>query len=683
MQKVPPSRPAPGLGALLLAPALFMAAWLVYFQLWRVILMLFTGYLGADADWSLLSGAALRGARFDLSVAAKIMLVPMAWWMMFPPGTLARGKIFNVLYFALVFICTFTLAAEVEFYKEFQVRLGPLAIEYFSTQNDHNEIVAGMIWRGYPVVRWLIVVIASTLLFWSVSRRVFFHSEVAAPPWKRGLALIITIPLAVIAHRGGLQQSPLRWGDAIFSQNTYANHMAQNGVHAMMMTLWNARDGQDETRRWIRSITHEAAVSAMRSATLLPGEELIDPGLYPLKRRAVPAQSIGLKKRPKHVVLIVMESFSGRFCGALGAPFGATPNFDKLADSGVFFTHAFSAGTHTAQGVFTTLCSWPNLPVHESVMKMPLGQQPFLSLPAILNKEGFQTMYLNNGLLSWDNKLGFFRNQGMQKFVGRSDYINPTFMDENWGVSDRDLFDRALLECDDAAGTGRPFFAVILTLTNHAPFNLPAVDGLAPISSGGEQNMRLNGMHYADWALGRFMDEARTKPWFNDTLFVLLGDHGFGIPPVLTEVNLLHMHVPLLFYGPGIFADPPERRSVVAGHLDILPTILGLLGSDAVHHSFGRNLFGLSSGDPGRTYVKPCGDSHLGWIEGDKIVVSALGRPPKIYHFDLGHPPSATDITTTAPPGMLETMLERLRATVHLGCDMIEKRAADAGVFKK
>ncbi|MFN0204903.1 MAG: LTA synthase family protein [Planctomycetota bacterium] len=655
-------------------PAAWILLWVLFFGFYRILLIASTWSFRGSAPVSLLTESLYHGIQFDISVTVRLLGIFVAWAIWRPNFVPWERKLFKILYAGVLFICAFTLACEIEFYKEFQLRLGPLAIEYFSTNSDHNKIVFGMIWGGYPVVRWILVTIVIVAVFYWLTIKLLKFRGHGGPVWLRIPATLLLIATIVIGARGGFRGGVLRWGDAFFSQNVYANHMAQNGVFAMFNTLSKINIGREESGEWSRLIKPAQAIETLRKATLLPGESLVDPEIYPLLRTSPPTTSIALKKRPRNVVLVMMESFTARFCGSIGADFGATPEFDKLANEGILFTRAFSAGTHTAQGVFTILCSFPNIPVYETIMKHPMGAQPFRSLPSILNDAGYETLYLANGLFSWDNMEGFFRNQGMKKFIGRDEYINPTFMDPDWGVSDYDVYNRALVEFNTLSGGEKPFLGVILTLSNHAPFTLPAVEGLHEITSGGIQNKRLNGVSYADWALGQFMHSARKAPWFSDTLFIFVGDHGFGIPPVLTEVNLLHMHVPLLFFGPEIFGVVNERRDVTAGHLDIVPTILGLLGIDTIHQSFGRNLFELPAGDAGRAYVKACGDANVGWIEGNDITISALERPTKLYEFQLGFPPSATVNSSPGRTQLMSEMEQKLRSMVRVGISTIEQR---------
>ena len=659
------------LGHLLLRLFVFLLAWTVLFELLRLVLVVATWSHHGDATVPLILESFLRGSRFDLSMAAKCALI-FSLWMIWRPCAGRREKRIVFGAFALVaLVAIFALIAEVEFYKEFEQRLGRLAFEYFSAKSEHNAIIAGMIWHGYPVVRWTLACFAIWLLFvWLVRPLFVKQSASASAIGSRFVVTVLWLAISVVAFRGGLQQSVLRWGDGYFSQNTYANQMAQNGLFTLVDALRHPESRQKLAAQWERVLPLEKATELVRQITLLPGEKLVEPDTHLLLRTSPPS-TIALK-RPHNVVVVVMESFTARFCGATGARFGATPNYDALAKEGILFDRAFSVGTHTAQGIYGTLCSFPHLPDFETLMKQPLGQQPFRSLPAILSEAGFETLFLYNGLFSWDNKEGFFRNHGMQRFIGRNDYKDPTFVDPDWGVSDLDVFNRAVKEFSEIAQRKKPFLGVVLTLSNHSPFNLPKIPGLSPIEGGGEQNQRLNGVHYADWAVGEFIKAARQTIWFDDTLFVFTGDHGFGIPPNLTELGLLHMHVPILFYGPAILGTQHETRHTVASQLDILPSILGILGTETTHQAFGRDLFRLDASDKGHACVKDSGGAFVGWIEGSEVMVGNGGKLVSLYQYDFSFPPSATPQNIDGR----KEMTERMQAFVQSGIWTIKQRRA-------
>ncbi|HOA59944.1 MAG: sulfatase-like hydrolase/transferase [Verrucomicrobia bacterium] len=654
-------------------PLALWGAWVALFMVFRGVLVGATWQFRSDATPALLVGAFLHGLRFDLSMAAQLV-APFALWSLWRSRPSRwENRLRLGLFTGLVFVVLFTLAAEIEYYKEFQMRLGPLMFQFFGMGAENDRTILGMVWHGYPVLRWLLVCVAATAAFVIGTRRWLIPQATLDGLASRVLATLALAAGTVVATRGGLQPTPLRWGDAVFSQNAYANAMAQNGLYALTTTLRH-RGKAAQDSRWLRAMNPAEAIAITRQMVLLPGEQLIEPDTYPLLRRSPPTGLPVVLRRPKNVVVIIMESFSGRFCGATGGRYGATPRFDALARRGLLFEQALSVSTHTAQGVLATLCSFPNLPERDNLMKQPEGNQPMLTLPQLLRRQGFATLFLYNGLLAWDNKEGFFRSHGVEQFIGRHDYVNPVFVDPDWGVSDQDVFSRARQEFDALARTDRPFLGVILTLSNHAPFNLPPVPGLAPITGGGQQNTRLNGIHYADWAIGEFMEQAGRAPWFADTLFVFTGDHGFGLPPVLTPLNLLHEHIPILFYGPAILGDAGERRSVIASQLDILPTILGILGIDEPHQAFGRNLLRLPPDDPGHAYLKQSGDPVVGYLEGDWLSVRALGQASQLYRIDLGDPPSASEDLTVRELARAAALDKRLTAFTVTGLYTLTKQ---------
>lgn len=650
--------------------------WVAAFQLLRALLIITTWSHHGDATMPLVWQSLLHGMRFDVAMAVWLTL-PFALWRIVraSPGRRERRLAFGI-YALLALAGLFTLIAEVEFYKEFQMRLGPLAYDYFSTEAEHNAIVLGMIWHGYPVVRWTLVCLALWAVFvWAV-RRLFQPATCQPGLPTRLLVTAVLAAGAVIGIRSGFQHSPLRWGNAYFSTSTYVNQMTLNGLWSLLDAARSSASGQKSARQWERRMPRNEAIQHARQIVVLPGEKLVDPGKYPLLRVSPPNDA--MVKRPRNVVLVMMESFTARFCGAAGAPFGATPHLDALAREGILFDRAFSVSTHTVQGLFSTLCSFPNLPDNDRPSKTSTGEQPFRTLPRILAENSFETVFLYNGLFSWDNMEGFYRHQGVQRFIGRDDFKNPTFVDQDWGPCDFDVFNRAVEEFSDLVARKKRFFGIILTLSNHAPFDLPKVEGLERITTGGEQDNRINGVHYADWAVGQFMASARKQEWFEDTLFVFVGDHGFGVPPNITEVSLLHMHVPLLFYAPALFGSNRGVRHQTASQLDILPSILGLLGLDSPHQAFGRDLFRLPPDDPGHAYVKRPGAPMLGWIKGDEILVASTGSPAHLYRLDLGFPPNASGNLSDTQRAKTAVLARDLDAFVVTGLHTLKQRLASA-----
>ncbi|MEZ4484639.1 MAG: LTA synthase family protein [Syntrophotaleaceae bacterium] len=650
---------------------------LLLFALLRLFLLWRNPELAGQVPTGLLLKSFWVGARFDLAISS-YLLMPLLLLL----ALLRRRRLLLVGFITLVSGMLFMGLAEAEFYREFESRFNNLVFEYVG----HPKIVAGMIWDGYPVVRYVLfwlalagILVGSVRLLnrWLLQRQQ--PTETPRHNLLRIMGTVAALTLMVFFSRGGFGHSPLRWGDAFFCEAPFANHLALNGMFTLGRSAWDKIYAKQAV--WAKALPAGEALQITRDMITLPGEVSLASEDYPLLRRQQDAAGMSHMrsepgKQPLNVVVILMESFSARFVGALGADQGLTPEFDRLAEQGVLYERAFSSGTHTHQGVYSSLTSFPNLPGYEYLMKMMEANQEFSGLPTVLDRHGYQTLFLYNGLFSWDNKEGFFRQHGIRRFIGTEDYQNPTFVDPVWGVSDHDVFARANAEFRDMAEKG-PFMGVVLTLSNHAPFNLPEPLPFARIETGSDLDGRYNGMRYADWALGEFFRQASQESYFENTLFVITGDHGFASPPMITPMQLSRFHVPLLFYAPGLLgreAAASDRRQP-SGYRAEHPRPAG---AGRPHQCWGRNLFALPATDEGFAVVKPSGGDRVALIEGDRVLVVAPKGKPSLYRYGLGHPAVASENLYATGKDQAEEMEKRLRAYVETG--ILNLRARHLGL---
>lgn len=645
---------------------------LVVFAVLRGLLLWRNHLQAAGIPEDVLAKSFLVGLRFDLAISS-YLLIPLFLLLLLLPRQ--RHKVLIYGFCALVGALILFGIAEVEFYRELEMRFNTLVFEYLS----HPTIVAGMIWEGYPVFRYLLLWILLMVFLcagvrWAYRKSWPEHNAPVVFRWsiaRAGVAGCLLI-MMVIGARGGLASQPLRWGDAFFCEDAFANNLALNGVYTLGRSALEKMYGSQQF--WAKAMPYDEALRTTRSMLFLPDEQDLSTREFPLLRKGpAVANKTG---RPVNVVIILGESFSGRHVGTLGAPLSLTPDFDALSREGVLFDHAFSNGTHTHQGVFASLAGFPNLPGYEYLMKTMEAHQEFSGIPTVLSEQGYDSVFLYNGLFSWDNKEGFFRQHGIHRFIGSEDYIDPTFVDPVWGVSDYDVFMRANEEFREMSASG-PFFAAILTLTNHSPFDLPSPLPFERIITGDSFEGRANAMRYADWALGEFFRKARQEPYFDNTLFVITGDHGFGTAPAITGMQLDRFHVPLLFYSPTLLSKQKgERRSTVASQVDIGPSVFGLLGLDVPHQGWGRNLFSASLTDPGFAVVKPSGGKEeVAIIEGDYLLMRSPKESPKLYRYSLGFPPQSELIENSLKSKEME---HRLKAYVQTG--LINLRGRQVGI---
>lgn len=614
------------------------------------------------------------GSRFDLAVSTYLLL-PLLLIL------IATKRMRSLLVFVLapiIAILIFAGLAEGEFYREFESRFNGLVFEYIS----HPLTVGGMIWDGYPVLRyllyWAIIMALSMVFLRRIIRPLAFapHSLIAVrDKIGRTIGNTLLIVLMVFALRGGFQHEPLRWGDAFFSQQPFANHLALNGLFTLGRTGWDKIYSKQKI--WAQAMPPDQARQITRQLVVSDKESIIQPQQYPLLRDTITTgqQLQPPNDKPLNVVVILMESFSGRMVGALGSPAGITPDFDKLASQGVLFDRAFSNGTHTHQGVYASLTSFPNLPGYEYLMKMMEANQQMSSLPELLKRQGYQTIFLYNGEFSWDNKEGFFRQHGIENFIGLDQYQNPYYRDPVWGVSDFDVFRRANSELKKMA-QGGPFFATILTLSNHSPFNLPKPLPFEKIAAPEGLDGRYNAMRFADWSLGEFFRLAQQEDYFDNTLFILTGDHGFASSPTITSMNLSRFHVPLLFYAPRLLN--PRLNHTVASQVDIVPSILGLVSRNGRHQSWGRNLFALDKNDHGYAIIKPSGgEERVAMIADDYLLEFAPKEKPRLYQYQLGAQPQSSDDLYATHEAQANEMKKQLLGYVETGILSLRQRLLD------
>jgi len=546
-----------------------------------------------------------------------------------------------------------------------------------------------MIWNGYPIASytllWLAAMVVLALALRWLMRRIFGAASTAKASLNRryvlseAVCILVAVTGLVFGIRGGFQGTPLRWGDAFKSDSDTVNQLSLNGIYTLGRTLSDEFLRKDMSAAWLARMPVADARRIARDIVVSDSDRLLEPGESTVVRvSGQEGRTLNLKpgvSRP-NVVLVLMESFSAQFISACGAPEDFTPSFSAISREGVLFDRCFSIGTHTHQGIFGSLLSFPNLPGYEAMMQSPLANQAFSSLPGILGDEGYSTIFLYNGDFSWDNMRGFFKKQGVDRFISGEDFPNNIRRDSVWGVDDADLFHRANAEFQDASAKG-PFMGIVLTLSNHSPFDLPDFPRKS-ITGRGMMDGPIKGINYADWSVGEFMAEARKLPYFENTLFVFVGDHGSRVVgEKLTAAGLLTHHVPLLFFGPAILDTAPQVDHTVASQLNITPTILGLLGIRQPHASWGRDLFTSE----GRTenvaiFKGSSGDDAMAIVEGDHVLAIDEGNNAVLYRYSLAGKPYATPVEGDTS-AQRDKLVRKLNA--FLQCGIADLRAMRAG----
>ncbi len=542
-----------------------VGAYLLISTLTRLVLFL---HAGRQLEHPLREIAAVLpvGLGYDM-VTAMYLFAPFAVYLFLVPERWYRARWHRALIWAGSFATLFGLmylgAVEYYFFDEFDARFNFVAVEYLIYPHE----VFVNIWDSYPVGRALAAVAAgAALALWTLRRPLAASFRAPSTYAQRARVLVLfavaltTVHTAVNADTGH------------YSRNRVANELAQNGVYSFFHAAFH--HDLDYHHFYVTLEPREAAerlrrLVAQPNATFLPGAE--NPIARHVEYPGAP--------RLLNVVVIVEESLGADFVGAYGDARGLTPNLDLLASDSVLFTNVYATGTRTVRGLEAISASFPPIP-GESIVKRPHNENLF-NWSTVMAGQGYGPTFIYGGYGTFDNMNYFFGHNGY-RVVDRTDMDTPKFSNI-WGVSDEDLFRNAIRYYDEQHRKGERIFSLVMTTSNHKPFTFPEGVPGVPVEGGG----RLAGVKYADYALGRFFDEAKSHPWFGDTVFVIVGDHGARVYG-REDIPLRSYELPLLVYSPRHLA--PRRVDTVTSQIDIAPTVLGMLNVSYDSAFFGRDV---------------------------------------------------------------------------------------------
>jgi phosphoglycerol transferase MdoB-like AlkP superfamily enzyme len=305
--------------------------------------------------------------------------------------------------------------------------------------------------------------------------------------------------------------------------------------------------------------------------------------------------------------MVMVESLSADFFTRFGNQEHITPFMDKLFDEGLLFTNFYATGTRTDRGLEALTLSVPPTP-GRSIVKRPDNAKLF-SLGRVLQQKGYDTVFLYGGRGYFDNMNEFYSGNGY-RIIDQTDLTKDEIHFKNaWGVADEDVFERALKEADKDFAEHKPFLFQIMTTSNHRPFTFP--DGKIDLASG---TGRSGAVKYTDYAIQHLIDNSKSKPWFDNTLFVVVADHCAGSARK-AELPVENYHIPFFIYAPKQIA--PQKIDTLSSQIDVAPTVLGLLNVNYESEFFGKDIRQMKP-DEGRALIGNY--QKLGLFKDNKLV---------------------------------------------------------------
>jgi phosphoglycerol transferase MdoB-like AlkP superfamily enzyme len=280
----------------------------------------------------------------------------------------------------------------------------------------------------------------------------------------------------------------------------------------------------------------------------------------------------------------------------------------------MFFSNFYATGTRTVKGMEVLSMAIPPLP-GQSIVRRPDNDGLF-TLGSVLRSKGYITQFLYGGYSSFDNMGSYFRQNGYD-VIDRSALKKEEIHYANiWGVADEDMFSYSLKKFDENYRQQKPFFSQIMTVSNHRPYTYP--ENRIDISP--KKQIRDGAVKYTDYAIGRFLKEASAKPWFANTIFVIVADH-CAYAAGKSTLPVSGYHIPLWIYCPSMIR--PQVITKLTSQIDLAPTILGFLNMSYRSKFFGQDIFRMPEGTE-RIFLSTY--QGLGYLRNDRLIVQL---PPK------------------------------------------------------
>lgn len=534
----------------------------------------------------------VQGVRVDLIQLGLMFLIPL---LIFPLSFI-NGQTKNIysaflrFWIIISFIILFIIeACSITFINEYNTRPNVLFLEYLKYPREVFE----MLFKGFTLDA--ILVVGSVLLVSRLIILAFRKQNQIEHEFTHLVIWPIILILILISIRSSFGHRPANPAMFAITDNAMVNSLVLNSPYSVFYAAYSMKHEASASK-----VYGKMDVDKMYSLTSQHG-----PAEYPTQKLLTPSY----QGKPKNIVILLQESLGATFVESLGgAP--VTPNLEKLKSEGIWFTHLYATGTRSVRGIEAVVSGFPPTPAQSSV-KLPLSQSNFFTLASLLNEKNYETSFIYGGEAHFDNMRNFFTGNGFKKIIEQKDFTNPIFKG-SWGASDQDLYQKAHEEFLERHSQNQPFFSLVFTSSNHAPFEFPEdVIDLYEQPQATEKNA----VKYADHALGEFIKKAKQSDYWEDTIFLIVADHDIRVRGDFL-IPIKNFHIPGLIMGGGI---NPKVISSITSQIDLPVTMLSLAGIHAKHPMIGQDMSAIDKSYKGRAIMQYY--DNFVWMEQDELFV--------------------------------------------------------------
>lgn len=574
--------------------------YVIFFALWRAAFLYLNIKAEENFSWSAAFPAFVHGLRMDLSMVGYTLILPLFLFLIY---TFFPKRIFNRInyWYHVVIIIAWThiTLANILLYHYWNSLINYRALSYLA---DPTEVFSSL--SAGQSIGLLVLMIILLLIFIFIFRK-FFYSEYESVPGKKASSAVVWlsfVALTVTSMRGGWQMLPMNESLVYYSNSNFLNLSAVNPVWHLMYDVQTAglssrnpfqTEDQDLVKSWIHSA-------------------------FEVKADTFP-QIIG-SERP-NIVVLMLESYTADVVASLGGDKRTDPFLETVIQDGILFDSIYSSGTRTDQGIVSVINGWPATPYH-SIMRSNEKSARLPSLVKVFGSRGYTTSFYYGGDKNFSNLNAYNVSQNYNRIVSKEDFPDAS-MSGRWGVHDQFVLSKQLRDLNKEQ---QPFFSAVMTLSNHEPFDVP---GKTRIQGNTDADKFRNTSAYTDASLQTYFEEARKQPWYANTLFIIVADHGHYLPEGRIIMQPYSRHIPLIFYGEVIRKEfRGTRIHKAGGHHDIPATLLKQLGINPTTFSWSKNLLNSYTA----SFAAWQFEETAAWMEGSKWVVYSYNIRKVVTH---------------------------------------------------
>ncbi|XZF15574.1 LTA synthase family protein [Chitinophagaceae bacterium MMS25-I14] len=596
-------------------------AFFIFFRLLLVFSNFQSVRIIPEHRWLLLSKAMWMGFRFDTVISCYILSLPiLVFSVLFLFKRLTRPVLnAGYIYLSVMFPISFMICCvDIPFFNHFFTRLNDTIFNW----TGHTAFGFKMIVQepSYFIFFFVFLLISAAYLYvlWRIrhTQSVYLPSVKDEVPGRKYLlfipSVLVLLGLTFLGIRGRVEEkSPIIAGTAFFSNYPFINQLGLNPVFTLMRSWLDSKNPENSELHWV---DENKALQTM--GELLHG----DPNLKDVSPIARMQNNTPAFKG-RNVVLVIMESMSAAKMDRFGSKDHLTPFLDSLAGQCWSFDSVFSAGMHTYNGIYTNMFAHPALMKKHTMDHVTISRMA--GFPNTLKKQGYETIFFTTHDEMFDNMSGFMSSNDVNTVIGQKDYP-ASEVKSTLGVPDEFMFRFAVPKLDKLASGGKPFFAAFMTASDHDPHIIPTDHGFVPR----HKEETLQSIEYADWSLRKFIEYASAQPWYNNTVFVFVADHGAYWGDNAYDVAFSYHHVPFLVFAPGPGGTTPHAYKQLGLQSDVFPTVASRLTEQFVNNTFGIDLLTQK-----HDYIVFSSDDKLTCMNDSLMYVYREEASPSLYKY--------------------------------------------------